>query len=339
MAYLPGFEHDIFISYSHLSEGVDRWVSCFYERLEAVLKQQTSKDLRIWRDTRRLDGGQLFDKTISTAIEGSGLLLALNCHAHRISDYCQQEVQWFYDKAQKDDWGPSIGDRKRIINAMLDKLPFEDWHQAFRGASGFYFHDKTVEARIVLPFRPDSENFKNAVDELAVSLAETLQDLKREIRKRLFEQSSSDESTSDKMDGNGHTFPSSSVLLDTHMKDDDYAMEVRNALRSMKVTTYFNQSDGDPGESLENFGARLKKLQRIIIVFGNVQESWVFNRFGVASEIANGEMTGLKVGVYYAPPRSKGNGGQFTFGSLTVYELDAADLRNPQALRPFFGEA
>ena len=167
---------------------------------------------------------------------------------------------------------------------------------------------------------------------MALSLALTLRAFKQEIDNRESEQLAADNT-----DGNGHTFPSSSVLLDTHMKDDDYAMEVRNALRSMNVKTYFNQSDDDPGESLENFGARLRKLGRIIIVFGNVRERWVLNRFGAASEIANGEKTELKVGVYYAPPRSKGNGGQFKIGSLTVYELDQTDLQNPEAWQPLLG--
>jgi hypothetical protein len=61
------------------------------------------------------------------------------------------------------------------------------------------------------------------------------------------------------------------------------------------------------------------------------------NRFGAASEIANGEKMELKMGVYYAPPRSKGNGGQLKIGSLTVYELDQADLQNPQAWQPLLG--
>jgi len=59
----------------------------------------------------------------------------------------------------------------------------------------------------------------------------------------------------------------------------------------------------------------------------------------MASEIANREKAALKLGIYHARQRSKGNVGQYRMGSLTVYELDDADLRNPQALQPLLGEA
>jgi hypothetical protein len=123
------------------------------------------------------------------------------------------------------------------------------------------------------------------------------------------------------------------------MKDDDYAIEVRNALRTLNVKAFLNQSEDDPGESVKILETRFKQFRRMIIVFGNVEESWVDSRRNMASEIANREKATLKLGIYHAPRRSKGNVGQYRMGSLTVYELDDADLRNPQALQPLLGEA
>jgi TIR domain len=333
MAYLPGFENDIFISYSHLNEDADRWVSKFHNRLEAELRPLAGKDLKIWRDPR-LNGNQLFDKTINTAIESTGLLLALNSIAYKDSDYCQQELQWFCERAQKDGWGSSIGDRKRICNVLLNNLPFKEWHPAFSGASGYTFHEEVSDSDIALPYRPDSAKFKTSIRKLAVDLALTIRALRQTILNAQLDDAATTQSNINVLAPSGST-----ILLDTHMKDDDYAIEVRNALRSLNVKAIFNQSEDDPGENVKILEARLTSLRRMIIVFGNVQESWVINRLSMASEIANREKekASLKLGIYYAPKRQKGNGGQFRIGSLTVCELDDADLRNPQALQPLLG--
>ncbi len=332
MAYLPGFEHDIFISYAHIDQGADDWVSRFHSRLEAELRRLAGKKLSIWRDLK-LERNQLFDQTIRTAVDKAGLLLALNSYAHKESEYCQQELQWFCDRAPKDGWGLSIGDRKRIFNTLLNNLAPNEWHPAFSGASGYPFYENVPGDDIALPFDPDSNEFKTLIRDLTRDLFRTLRSFRQEILNR-----AQSDSTHNAQPGNGHDIPSSSVLLDTHMKDDDYAIEVRNVLRLLNVKAIFNQSEDDPGESIKILESRLKQLRRMIIVFGNVQESWVFGRLGMASEIANRERTALKIGIYYPPPRPKGNGGQFRIGSLTVYELDDADLRDPQALRPLLSE-
>jgi TIR domain-containing protein len=336
MAYLSGFKHDIFISYAHLDQGADEWVSRFHSRMEAELKRLTGRDLNIWRDLQ-LERNQLFDQTIKAAVEGAGLLLALNSYAHKDSDYCQQEVQWFYDRAQKDGWGLSIGDRKRIFNALLNNLTPGEWHPAFGGASGYPFYEHIPGDDIALPCDPDSAEFKAFIRVLARDLFRTLRSFRNEILNKT--PSGPAEPDKSKPGGNGGGLPSSSVLLDTHMKDDGHAIEVHNALRSLNVKAIFNQSEDDPGESIKILEARLKQLRRMIIVFGDVQESWVFNRLSMASEIANREKAALKLGIYYAPHRQKGNGGQFRIGSLIVYELDQSDMRNPQALQPLLGES
>ena len=92
MAYVPGFGHDIFISYSHLNnpqgdDGGEGWVSRFHRRLEAELRQVAGKELGVWRDLN-LERNQLFDQTIKQAVESSALFLAINSVAYKNSDYC-----------------------------------------------------------------------------------------------------------------------------------------------------------------------------------------------------------------------------------------------------------
>lgn len=333
MAYLPGFEHDILISYAHLDEnGEDQWVSRFHRRFEGELKRLAGRDLTLWRDLR-LDRNQLFDQTIQTAVERAGLFLALNSHAYADSEYCKQEVQWFCNKAQnkahKDGWGLSVGDRKRIFNVRLNNLPPNEWHPAFGGATGYPFFEEVPGDDIALACDPDSSQFKTQIRDLTRDVFRTLRSFKQEILNR-----QPDEAPPVLPTGNGAETAESGILLDTHMKDDVQAIEVHRALRGLNVKTYFNQSEDDPGESVRILETRLLQTGRMIIVFDRVSESWVLGRLGLVSEITNKERAAMKLGIYYGPQRHKGNGSQIKFGSLTVYEFDDADLRNPQSLLP-----
>jgi len=337
MAYVPRFEHDIFISYSHLNNykkgsGEEGWVSRFHRCLEDELKELIGKELKIWRDPR-LEGNQLFDQTIKQAVESSALFLAINSLAYKESDYCQQEVAWFCDQAQKGSWRLSLGDRKRIFNLRYNNIPFAEWHPALSGTTGYPFYEDDPIKEVGFPYAIESSFFKDQLKLLVSDLWKTLHTFK----KAALNKEATDAVPDKPNDGKPGTAPapmSDAVLLDTHMKDDDHAVEVRNALHSLNVKAVFNQSEDDPGESIKILESRLKQFRRMIIVFGNVNESWVFGRLSMASEIANKEKAALKLGIYYAPQRRKGNGGQIRFGSLTVHELDDTDLRNPQALLP-----
>lgn len=331
MAYLPEFKTDVFISYARLNEGADKWVSQFHDRLEAQLKQLAGRELKIWRDLEQLQRDHLVSQTIKSELEASGLFLALHSHAYDDSHYCRQEVLWFCKHAQNDEWGLSIGNRKRIVPALLSNIALKEKHPVFGDVVGYTFYKPFPKDDTALPCDPDSEQFKNGINELVSNLFGALRAFKQEIENKRKLAVASNQLT-----GSQHIWPSSSVLLDTNMKDDDHAIEVHKTLRSLNIKSYLNQSEDDVGDGIDALESRLKRLGRMIIVFDSVQESWVFRRLSMASEIANREKTQLKLGIYYGPQRAKGNGGQLRFGSLTVYELDGADLCNPQALLPLF---
>ena len=68
MAYTPGYQYDIFISYTHndnhVPEGAKGWVDHFHEQLESWLKYRRGlSELAIWRD-KELDGNTLFNDAI-----------------------------------------------------------------------------------------------------------------------------------------------------------------------------------------------------------------------------------------------------------------------------------
>lgn len=112
------------------------------------------------------------------------------------------------------------------------------------------------------------------------------------------------------------------ILLDTHLKDDDYAITLRQILLDQfNIKSYINQGEDNPGGNVAMLEARLRPVGRMIIIFGQVAESWVFGRLAHASEIANKENMLLHLGMYYMAQRRKGNGGLLRLGSLQVYDL------------------
>lgn len=144
MAYLPGFEHDIFVSYSHVDDlGDVPWIKVFHEALEVALAKRVGRMgvIKLWRDTKRLQGNQAFDTTIREALEKSALFLALTSYGYLRSDYCRQELRWFHQKAQSEPQGLLVGDRMRICNVLLTRLPPPEWPQEYGRSAGFAFHD------------------------------------------------------------------------------------------------------------------------------------------------------------------------------------------------------
>ena len=83
MAFLPGFEYDIFISYAHVDNLVattlDRpWVESFHRDLEHAVAKRIGESLgsvKFWRDDKKLDGAHLFDETIEEAIDKSAIFI------------------------------------------------------------------------------------------------------------------------------------------------------------------------------------------------------------------------------------------------------------------------
>jgi len=185
MAYLPGFDHDIFISYSHLNNppgtsGTEGWVTRFHKTLDVELRQLTGTALQVWRDPR-IAGNQLFNRTIQQAVESVGVFLALNSYAYNESDYCQQELHWFTTKARADGWGLSIVDRTRLFHVRLNNIPSAEWPVAFQGARGYQCYEEVPDDEIGLPCDLDTPGFRTLIKDLVRDLYRTLLAFRRTL--------------------------------------------------------------------------------------------------------------------------------------------------------------
>ncbi len=180
MAYVDGFNIDLFISYAHVDDlkepGVNEgWVALFEKHLKVALAKRFGRyDLiTVWRDPG-LQGNQLFDPAIEEAINTSAVFLALTSNGYLKSDYCKQELACFHQKAAAEPARVTVKNRLRIVNLLLYDIPHDEWPDAYNGTTGFPFYDEHGEplGPGVGAFRQQMKKLIDAVEELLHALRE-----------------------------------------------------------------------------------------------------------------------------------------------------------------------
>ena len=140
MAFVPGFEHDVFISYSHLdNQSVDKnnqvgrngWVSAFHSRLQVALDQLLGADVDIWRD-ERLDSVVNFPSELSKQLRGTAVLLAVVSPGYLNSRWCEWELSGFVGGDQRTG-DLLIDNRYRAVKVV--KLPGDNESASRPGAA------------------------------------------------------------------------------------------------------------------------------------------------------------------------------------------------------------
>jgi hypothetical protein len=119
MAYVPGFDHDIFVSYAHADDVLDasghRWVTSLVERLREALRQRLSgtTELRWFFDTHALHSNHQIEEVL-TAARRSACFLAVASRSYAERPWTQRELAAFVDSA---------GDTRRLF--AVECLPID----------------------------------------------------------------------------------------------------------------------------------------------------------------------------------------------------------------------
>jgi hypothetical protein len=174
MAYINGFDYDIFISYAHVDNTpfpgqADGWIEQFYKNLNLMIAKRFGRldIVKIWWDNKKLDGSVLFDKSIEEGIKKSAIMICLNSPGYIQSSYCRQELDIFYKKVHAEKTGINVGNRSRIIHVLLNNIPFTEWPEELSGTSGFPFHDAK-----------EAEDFGDTVDTLSMDFRTQMQNIR-----------------------------------------------------------------------------------------------------------------------------------------------------------------
>jgi TIR domain len=101
MAYVPGYDHDVFVSYAHLDDqGEGAWVTNLVRHLETEVRPRLgAKDLRIWID-HELDGNHPLTPEIMQAIRRSATILLIMSPSYIASEWCARERNAFLSVAR-----------------------------------------------------------------------------------------------------------------------------------------------------------------------------------------------------------------------------------------------
>jgi len=96
MAYVLGYDHDVFVSYAHLDDqGEGAWVTNLVRHLDTEIRQRLgTQDLRLWID-RELDGNHPLTPEIMRAIRRSATIILIVSPSYVASEWCARERNAF----------------------------------------------------------------------------------------------------------------------------------------------------------------------------------------------------------------------------------------------------
>ena len=188
MAYVPGFEHDIFISYAHVDnapvEDPDGWVTKLHASLLALIPQKIGRaeGFSIWRD-RKLSGNDEFEDTLESAFRRSALMLTILTPSYVASPWCPRELDGFTTQPHSR-FGPKVGDKNRVFKVMpAPHIPPDEHPSSLQGSLGYQFYainqmtEREERFRRTTQQDPD-QRYWQRLDDLARDIANVLKKMR-----------------------------------------------------------------------------------------------------------------------------------------------------------------
>ncbi|MBT9316332.1 TIR domain-containing protein [Leptothoe spongobia] len=176
------FEHDIFISFTHVDNWVAEtdqqgWIDHFHKGLEIRLTQLRGEQPRIWRDRQNLQGNDYFGDEIIERLPKVALLVSVLSPRYLKSEWCSRELKHFYTTANQL-LGVRIDNKSRIFKVIKTAVPLEKHPEILKPLLGYAFYevDDTGRPREFSPiFGVESRNkYLAKLEDLAYDICKTL---------------------------------------------------------------------------------------------------------------------------------------------------------------------
>jgi hypothetical protein len=180
MAFIPGYDHDIFVSYAHVDntffldnlrgrEQQIGWVATLVTLLRKLLAQKFGRAevFSLWFDADNLRGNDTLTDEIAARVKRSALFLAILSRGYTESRWCLDEARLF---------GLTPGDLRRRVfvvqTALHGELIAVPPVLGGRRAYQFWYRDPTNQARnFAFPIpHPDEVDYFRQIDDLACDL-------------------------------------------------------------------------------------------------------------------------------------------------------------------------
>jgi len=184
MAFVTGYENDVFVSYAHLDNlGEPAWVSTLVEKLDTEVRQRLgTKDFKIWFDAD-INGNQPLTSQLVEAVRRSATLLVVMSPSYLASQWCARERNAFLGFVRD----CVTAGRIFIVNCRETDRDGRRTAPEFGDLLGFKFWTEDPEARAVRPLgAPDTKEraYLASILNLSDRLAQTLRGIRANAGQR-----------------------------------------------------------------------------------------------------------------------------------------------------------
>jgi TIR domain-containing protein len=184
MASIPGFKHDIFVSYARVDDvpvvQECGWVSTLVGRIKALLAMRLGQAhaYSIWMD-KYLTGNEPFPDMLIENIRQSALLIIIMSPAYLQSEWCRKESNAFLENLKKD---PHHDGRVFIVE--MTPTQRAHWPAELRDlvASRFWQDEDGLPVTLGFPsIEQHQQEYLKALNVLVAHLARKLHDLAQDL--------------------------------------------------------------------------------------------------------------------------------------------------------------
>jgi hypothetical protein len=204
MGYIPGYDSDIFISYSHadnepLIEDAPGWVDFFVDLLRKRIRLRLRGDIQIFRDPQ-LRFYEKFSAQLAKRLEKSAILICIPSPNYVGSDWCLWELEEFYKRA---------GDGRiiKVVKTHIDDQDFKhnakDLMKKIEQVLDSRFYSRNENTGLIEDLMPEinRDHLSSCIMKIEI-IAQNLVELFRKLSKaESKEASSSDENQAPPNDG------------------------------------------------------------------------------------------------------------------------------------------
>jgi hypothetical protein len=176
MAYVNGFAHDVFVSYSSIDNevlvGDNRgWVDVLLDRLRRELKPRLGgRDLNIFMDHDLMSSNLPISAQLMDAVRSSATLLVVMSPSYLTSRWCDQERRAFLDAVKERARGAILVVRARPVEIDHQPVEFRD----LRGIDFFAPVEGAASHRLLGSPDPGERMFNDRIGALSGDLAAQL---------------------------------------------------------------------------------------------------------------------------------------------------------------------
>ena len=143
MAFVPGYEHDVFVSYAHGDKR--EWISRFALRLESALKEKLGDSADVWVDETDLQATRDFRKEIPDSVTSAAIFLFLPSPAYLRSQYCVEvECRAFAETLPSKRarfTGHDFANEQYALRCPIEQVDNNEQQQLFPGLDDIWFCD------------------------------------------------------------------------------------------------------------------------------------------------------------------------------------------------------